>query len=410
MSNDNKTIWIINQYASHLETRHLELAKSFAQSGYTVAVITTSFHHGKREYMYEQKLKTVRQYENIYYVYLHSGPSYKTNGAGRILNMIDFCRLVLKYHKRLSEEIGIPRYIIASSAPPFVWEAGYKLAKRYNAKFAAELRDIWPLSLVEIQGINPKHPLVKVLGRIEKRAYERADAIVSTMQYASDHICETDKSYKAKVHWMANGINTGQVDRWLEEYKALPPDLEKFLSEHWCCVYVGSIVRSECVDYLVKAISGLADDNVYFAIVGEGHEKQNIQALIDEKNIRNVKLFPFLERKYIPAVLHKAKCCVAADKDVGIGRYGLSMYKLSDYLYSGTPTVFAYDLKSVVTDAGHYSVPYGDEDKLRDVILSVKNADEEVLKRLAQKGKEEILQHYDFKKIGKSYLEVLENC
>ena len=86
------------------------------------------------------------------------------------------------------------------------------------------------------------------------------------------------------------------------------------------------------------------------------------------------------------------------------------MYKLSDYLYSGTPTVFAYDLESVVTDAGHYSVPYGDADQLRDVILSIRNADEKVLEKLSESGKEEIRRHYDFQNIGNSYLEVWENC
>ena len=39
----NKTIWIVNQFASHLEERHLNLAANFAEKGYNVVVITTSF-------------------------------------------------------------------------------------------------------------------------------------------------------------------------------------------------------------------------------------------------------------------------------------------------------------------------------------------------------------------------------
>ena len=67
-----KTIWILNQYASHLETRHLELARSFSEQGYKVAVITSSFHHGKREYMYDEKMKFVERMPGVTYVYLHS--------------------------------------------------------------------------------------------------------------------------------------------------------------------------------------------------------------------------------------------------------------------------------------------------------------------------------------------------
>ena len=58
-----KTIWIINQYASHLETRHWELAKAFANQGYNVAVLTSSFHHGKREYIFDTKLEFVEKEE-----------------------------------------------------------------------------------------------------------------------------------------------------------------------------------------------------------------------------------------------------------------------------------------------------------------------------------------------------------
>lgn len=50
----SKCIWIIHQYASHLETRHWELAKSFAGNGYRVAVITSSYHHGKRMYLFDE--------------------------------------------------------------------------------------------------------------------------------------------------------------------------------------------------------------------------------------------------------------------------------------------------------------------------------------------------------------------
>lgn len=46
----NKTIWIVNQFASHLEERHLNLAANFAEKGYNVVVITTSFHHRRHVY------------------------------------------------------------------------------------------------------------------------------------------------------------------------------------------------------------------------------------------------------------------------------------------------------------------------------------------------------------------------
>ena len=112
----NKTIWIINNYASHLEARHLELSKVFADNGYTVAVITSSFHHGEKRYLYEDDIKAVQRSEGVYYFYLKIGPEYGNNGGKRILNMFNFCRAVDKYKEDIESIAGTPSFIIGSSA------------------------------------------------------------------------------------------------------------------------------------------------------------------------------------------------------------------------------------------------------------------------------------------------------
>ena len=50
-----KTIWIVNQDASFLETRSLSMSKVFAVSGYSPVIITASFHHGSKQYLYNAR-------------------------------------------------------------------------------------------------------------------------------------------------------------------------------------------------------------------------------------------------------------------------------------------------------------------------------------------------------------------
>lgn len=408
MTNDSKTIWIINQYASHLVTRHEELSKSFAAQGYHVAVITSSFHHGRREYMYDESIVYKKLCDGVTYVYLHSGPSYQNNGAGRIFNMIDFCRLVGKYKKEIAKKIGEPAFVIASSAPPFVWEIGYKVARKFKAKFIAEFRDIWPMSLVDVQGVSPSHPLVKVLEVVEKRAYKRSDAIVSTMPYAWKHVIEVASVPREKVHWMANGININEVEEDLHSDQKLPEDLEKYLKEHWCCVYIGSIVKSECLDYLLRSFKKVSDQDIYFAIVGEGHEKDNIQKLAKELSLSNIQFFPAINKHLIPKALELAAAAAAVHEDLPIYRYGLSMNKLNDYLVSGVPTIFAYGADSIVKEAGHFSVSTGDEDGFAEAIQDVKNLSETERTELAAQAQRLIAEKYDYPEIGKKYLKMME--
>ena len=221
-------IWIINHYAVKGSGRHGSLARSFQERGHKTSIILSSFIRGKGEYLYEEKVKVIRGDDGVDYVYIHSNPCYFGNGTGRILNMFSFCWIILINLKYIKQQIGKPDHVIASSVHPFVWEIGYKIAKKFKAKFIAEIRDIWPLSLIEVAQVDKRHPFVKLLSIVERRAYKRSDAIVSTMPYAYKHICGKFGIKREKVHWMPNGIDVKEYERNLKSDKALPVNLEIF--------------------------------------------------------------------------------------------------------------------------------------------------------------------------------------
>lgn len=408
MKKEEKWIWIINHYASHLENRHLELANVFAKNGYHVAVITSSFHHGKRAYLYDEPVHIVDRAENVRYVYLHSAPAYTTNGVKRVLNMLDFCRCFNREERRISAETGIPCFVIASSAHPFAWETGYHFAKKFKAKFIAEFRDIWPRSLVEVQGLSPRHPLVQMFGAMEKRAYRRADAVVSTMPFAWKHVCQVSGVHREKVFWMPNGINTEEIDRWTAENIQLPEELQAYLDTHWCCVYEGSIAKCEYVDFLVETFRYVKEPQIHLAIIGDGGEKENLRSLIKAYGMENVRLFPEVSKKQVCGALGKAHCCVATIHDIPIYQYGISMNKLSDYLYSGKPTIFACGVDNVVREAGHFALPYCSPQQMAETIEAVYRLPEASLAELADKGRQLIREEYDYNVIGRRYLKMLE--
>lgn len=409
MGSEAKVIWIINQYASHLETRHLELSKSFAQQGYCVAVITSSFHHGKREYIYDMPVQFVERCENVFYVYLRSSPKYHNSGGKRVLNMLDFCRRFSFVQKEIEQKTGKPRFVIGSSAHPFVWESAWACAKRYNAKFIAEFRDIWPLSLIEVQGVNPRHPFVILLGMIEKRAYRRADAIVSTMEYAYKHVCKVAGVPREKVWWIPNGINTAETDQVLMTGTDLPEELQSYVRDHWCCVYAGSIAKCECIDYLLEAFRCMQDENIHFAVIGDGPEKSSLEALRDQYKLKNVRFFPAVSKNQVHAILQYANCCIAAVPDLPLYHFGLSVNKLNDYLYSGKPVVIACNTENIVSRAGHFAVPFGEPQALAESIKAVRKLQPEQLSALSERGKKLIRDEYDLNTNGVKYLKMMES-
>lgn len=406
-----KTIWIMNQYASTLTSRHLGLGREFTRQGYRCIVITSSFHHGDHKYLFPESYHVEDRGGELYYIYLHAGPAYTGNGGKRVLSFFDFNRLAEKHSGEIVRTFGKPSFIIASSLSPMVWEQGYRFARRYEAKWVAEFRDIWPLQLMYIRNLPKWHPMVWFFGIIAKRAYRRSDAIVSTMPNAWKYVCDELGFPREKVHWMPNGIDTGMIDSILAEgNQQIPPVLGSFLRGHWCCVFCGSLAKSERVAYMVEAFAHVQKPEICFAIVGAGHCEQEVREAIRKNGLEDrVRLFPRVPYEQVPVILKSAGCCVAAIHDSPLFRYGLSMLKLTDYLYVGKPIVLAYSGESPVKKVGGAAVPSEDKDAFARAIEAAYAMSDEDLAACEAREKALVRETYDYAAIGQNYIRLLES-
>ena len=405
---NGKTVWIVSQDASFLDARPKSLSRVFAESGWSPVVITPSYEHSSRKYLYDDPIKFTEPFKGAKYVYLRTSPAYKRN-VTRVLNMIDFCRKVRKYEDTIAEQTGTPDFIVASLDNPFMPEAAYKTAKKFGAKFLTEIRDIWPLSLIEIIGVSKWHPFVLLIEFLEKRAFRRSDAIVSSLPFASKYIEKVSGVNPEKVSWMPNGIDTREVDEALNSDSELPADLKDYLTQHKCFVYAGSIVKSECIDYLLKAWEFLKDTDIHLAIIGDGGLKPMLQDMIQKLGLEHVKMFPAVPRLLLPKALGCALGCASYRVTTNLYQYGLSINKLNDYLYSGKPVIFACSAPNVVQDAGHFAIPTCEPEEYAQKVLEVSRLTDEQRANLAEKGRSIIKRVYDYQVIGQKYISLLES-
>ena len=185
-------------------------------------------------------------------------------------------------------------------------------------------------------------------------------------------------------------------------------DLDDFLDNHWCCVYEGSIAKCEHIDYLLETFRYVNSSDIALAIVGDGGEKAALMRRAEELGLQNVRFFPEVSKQQVRALLLRAGCCVAASQPLPIYEYGLSMNKLSDYLYSGKPTVFAFGPDNMIGDAGHFSLPYGEPELMAKAIEQVRSMPQEKLQHLSSQGRRLIKTRYDYSVIGADYLKMME--
>ena len=113
----------------------------------------------------------------VKFVFLKTN-EYVGNGKARVMNMVNFYRSMMKCSKNFEK----PDIIVGSSVHPLACIAAIKLSKKIKCKNIIEIRDLWPLSIVEYsEKWTDKNLLIRILYKGERWIYKKADALIFTM-------------------------------------------------------------------------------------------------------------------------------------------------------------------------------------------------------------------------------------
>ena len=96
-----------------------------------------------------------------------------------------------------------PDTIIVSPMAPFPMFPAWILSKIYKAKLIYEVKDIWPLSLIELGGFSKAHPFIRFMSWFEKFAINKSDIKLDTV----DDILASIKT-NIEAHPVAKYIST----------------------------------------------------------------------------------------------------------------------------------------------------------------------------------------------------------
>lgn len=176
----SKCVWIFNHYAQSPHEsgimRHYFLAMYLKELGWDVYIIAASVDHHR----YIQRLNANEKFrldtcEEVPYLWLKT-PEYEGNGIMRIINMFAYTFQVLI--GRWKQSIKPPDIIIGSSGHPLAAWSASVLAKRYKVPFIAEIRDLWPETLIAMGTISRNGLMAKMLRALEGLLYKRAVRII----------------------------------------------------------------------------------------------------------------------------------------------------------------------------------------------------------------------------------------
>jgi glycosyltransferase involved in cell wall biosynthesis len=406
--NNSLSILIITKYATSkkegFEGRTFALARRFAEKNNNVTLITSDSNHfgnyPKMKYIYNYRnedglnINLIRTYKYI-----------KTVSFRRILSWIDF---EIKLFFFPLKTIIKPDVIIVSSLSLLTILNGIRLKNIYNAKLIFEIRDIWPLTLIEEGGYRNSNPFVKILSLIEKYGYLNSDLVIGTMPNLNQHL----KSILPKYDVNCKTVPFGFDQNSYIENTSITIDKNSFNipNNKFIIGYAGSIGLSNGLDAFIDSIIRMQfDKRFYFILLGEGAYKD----LYLKKTIglTNVCFIPKLPKDEVGKVLNLCDILYFSSLNSKVWHYGWSPNKLIDYMISGKPILASYSgFRSMLNESNSgFFIPAEDSNAIKEELEKIINIKPKILKQMGISGKQWLINNREWGKIANLYLNIMND-
>ncbi|MCO5124186.1 MAG: glycosyltransferase family 4 protein [Rhizobacter sp.] len=405
-------ILLVNHYAGSLrhgmEFRPFYLAREWAKAGHEVLIVAASQSHLRSVAPRLEGGSAREQVDGVDYLWLRT-PAYRGNGVGRVLNIAVFCLRLGAIAKRLARGFR-PDVVIASSTYPMdIWPAR-RIARAGQARLVHEIHDLWPLSPVELGGMSPRHPFIRVCQAAEDAACRDADLVVSMLPCVHEHLRDRGLDLR-KLHIVPNGV---LVAEWSEPAAPLDAALAAHIQDahargRLVVVYAGAHGIANALDSLLDAAALLRDEAFSFVLVGSGAERERLAARVDAEDLASVRLFDPIAKRQIPSLLAQADIAYISLQRVPIFRFGIAPNKLMDYMMAGCAVLCAIDAGNDPVAEADCGVTVQAESApaiaqgLRQ--LAARSADER--RAMGARGREYVRRHHDWSVLAERFIEAV---
>lgn len=399
-------IWFISKYASpplfaKAPSRLFYLAKETKKLGNDVRLITSDANHFT-SIPKTGKLYNYEQQEGVDIIWIKTKKYKKTASFDRILSWIDF---EWKLFRMPLKKISKPDVVIISSLSIFTIIYGYYLKKKFKSFLVFEVRDIWPLTLIEEGGFSKWHPLSIIIGIVEKFGYRNSDLIVGTMPNLKQHVLNRGILSKP-VFCSPLGF---EPNNYVQEDLSLNNPFEKLILEDKVIIgYAGSMGISNGLDIFIKAIMSMNSyTNIHFLLVGSGDLKEKFQSRLSENN--NVTFLPRIVQGDVKYFLNICDILYLSTQDSKVWDFGQSMNKVVEYMLAAKPIIATYTgFPSMINEAncGIFLNATKPQDLVNTFVkyALMSNVEREAI---GKNGRSWIFDNRKYSKLASSYLEII---
>jgi glycosyltransferase involved in cell wall biosynthesis len=398
-------VWYVSKYVAPKSlasgSRGFLIMREISRMGHKVVIITSDSNHLASPPVLHQSYE-LQQIDDLQLWWIRTLKFKIAKSLRRILSWLDF---EWKLWRMPKGHLPKPDAIVVSSLSLLTILNGFLLRRRFHCRLIFEIRDIWPLTIVEEGGFSKWNPFVICLGFVERLGYKYSDVIVGTMPNLGEHVKHILGQAK-QAYCIPMGIDPLSM----EQAEELPPDyVNSYIPNNkFIVVHAGTIGITNALETFFECASLMKDNSqVHFLIVGEGDLRQRYQEKYS--SLPNLTFAPRVPKSMVQAVLSKCDLVYFSVHPSKVWRYGQSLNKVIDYMLSAKPIVASYSgYPSMIDEAGCGTyVASGDVRALLAEIERYFNmgADERVA--MGEKGRRWILSNRTYEKLARDYVKLL---
>ncbi|HET6174592.1 MAG TPA: glycosyltransferase family 4 protein [Gaiellales bacterium] len=404
-------ILLINQYAGSprdgMEFRPHALAREWQATGHDVLIVAGSPSH-VRTHNPELTRRVSREIvDGVEFEWLRL-PRYDGNGGRRAANVVAFAGQLWARGRALADDFR-PDVVIASSTHPLDIYGARCAARRSGARLVFEVHDLWPLTPVELGGMSPAHPFIRLMARAERDACASADSVVSILPAADRHLVTRGMPLERYAH-VPNGISIAEADAG----DPLPGEQAELVRSlradgHFLVGYAGGIGLANAIDDLVAAAERLRGAPVAFLIWGDGPERLALERQAAGAGLTHVRFLGRIPKPSVRAALEACDALYLGWKRRSVYRFGVSPNKLFDYMAAARPIVHATSAPGdPVAECGcGVSVEAEDPAALALAIEQIASLAASERAELGARGRREAEEHHDYPILAARFLDAV---
>ena len=403
-----KRVWIINDYAGSpfhgMIYRHYYMAKELQRRGIKTTIITASYSHFmSNKPQLEDKPYLLEEVDMIEYLWLKVMEYKDSKDKKRIFKWFQFALKLF----RISDKIEKPDIILCSGSAPMLVLPAYYLAKKHGAKLVFEIRDIWPLTLMDFKNYSKYNPLIYIMQKSVNFGFKNADKVISVLPNTDSYIRE-QKIFNFDFSYLPNGI-------FLEELENPSPLNAKTQSElpkdKFTIGYAGAMGMGDGLDLLIDVAKLLKDEsNINFVLIGRGSEKKRLEKRVIELELNNIKILEAIPKREVQSLLAQFDICYIGWEDKEIYKYGISANKIFDYMYAGKPIVHLFTGKGDLISKAKCGITITEHKSnlVADAILKLYTTPQEQRNKIGRRGKEFVLENHTYHKIVDKFIDICQ--